>query len=145
MPPTTPARASGARGSARFRLPSPDIRRRKTKKPGQFPGLSVDAVRACYFFFAAGAEEPKTDADWTKLRLNAIELAESANLLMIGSRVRDRADWMKMARAQLDAAEAVLRLAAAKKVTGLADASDKAYDTCTGCHNKYWPDRNTPR
>lgn len=95
--------------------------------------------------FAAGAEEPKTDADWRKLRVNAIELAESANLLMIGSRVRDRADWLKMARAQLDAAEAVVRLATAKKTDGLADASDKVYETCPACHNKYWADRNKPQ
>ena len=95
--------------------------------------------------FNAGAEEPKTDADWDKLRLNAIELGESANLLMIGSRVRDRGDWLKMARAQLDAAEAVVRLAAMKKVDGLSDASDKAYETCTTCHNKYWADRNKPK
>ncbi len=91
--------------------------------------------------FGAGADEPKTDADWTKLRLSAVELAESANLLMIGSRVRDSGDWMKMARAQLDAAEAVVRLASEKKVDGLSDASDKVYETCTTCHNKYWADR----
>jgi hypothetical protein len=95
--------------------------------------------------FNAGADEPKTDADWEKLRLAAIELAESANLLMIGSRVRDRSDWLAMAGAQRDAAETVVRLAAEKKVDGLADASDKAYETCTTCHNKYWADRNTPR
>jgi hypothetical protein len=95
--------------------------------------------------FGAAADEPKTDADWSKLRLNAIVLAESANLLMIGSRVRDRADWMKMARAMLDSAEAVVRLASAKKVDGLSDASDKAYETCTACHDKYWTDREKVR
>ncbi len=95
--------------------------------------------------FNAGADAPKTDADWDALRLNAVELAESANLLMIGSRVRDRAEWMTMARAQLDAAEAVVRLATAKKVEGLSEASDKAYETCTTCHDKYWADRNKPK
>jgi hypothetical protein len=64
---------------------------------------------------------------------------------MVGSRVRDRADWLKMSRAELDAAEAVVMLAAAKKADGLAEASDKAYETCTTCHNKYWADRNTPK
>ena len=37
------------------------------------------------------------------------------------------------------------KLAAAKKVDGLSDASDKAYETCTTCHNKYWADRNNPK
>lgn len=92
--------------------------------------------------FGAGAEAPKSAADWETLRLNAVELAESANLLMIGSRVRDRADWLKMARAQLDAAEAVVRLADTQKVDGLSEASDVTYETCTACHNKYWTDRN---
>jgi len=92
--------------------------------------------------FGAGAEPPTTPEGWETLRLNAVELAESANLLMIGSRVRDRADWLRMARAQLDAAEQVVRLAQARKQEGLAEASDKTYDTCTACHNKYWAERN---
>ena len=95
--------------------------------------------------FGAGAEEPKTDADWEKVRLNAVQLAESANLLMLGSRVRDRGDWLKFAKATVDAGDAVAKLAAAKKVDGLSDASDKAYETCTTCHNKYWADRNNPK
>lgn len=101
--------------------------------------------RSSEVVFAAGAEAPKTDADWETLRLNAVELAESANLLMIGSRVRDQRDWLAMAKAQLDAAEAVVKLAAAKKTDGLSDASDKAYETCTTCHNKYWANRNDPK
>ncbi len=95
--------------------------------------------------FGAGGEAPKTDADWEKLRLNAALLADSANLLTMGTRLRDGTDWVKMARAQLDAAEAVVRLAAVKKAEGLSEASDKAYETCTDCHNKYWADRNNPR
>lgn len=95
--------------------------------------------------FGAGAEEPKTDADWEKVRLNAVQLAESANLLLMGSRVRDRGDWVKFANATVDAADAVVKLAAAKKSDGLAEASDKAYETCTTCHNKYWADRNAPK
>lgn len=92
--------------------------------------------------FSAGAEPPATNEAWEALRLNAVSLAESANLMMIGARARDRGDWMRMARAQLDAAEAVVRLAVARSTEGLADASDKTYDTCTDCHNKYWTDRN---
>jgi hypothetical protein len=92
--------------------------------------------------FGAGAEPPATPEAWETLRLNAVALAESANLLMIGSRVRDRADWLTMARAQLDAAEQVVRLAEARTRAGLAEASDKTYDTCTTCHNKYWAERN---
>lgn len=95
--------------------------------------------------FNAGAEPPKAAADWETLRRNAIILAESANLLMIGTRVRDRADWLTMAQAQRDAAEAVVKAATAKDAAALGEAGDKAYETCTACHNKYWASRNQPK
>src|SRR4026209_375273 len=42
-----------------------------------------------------GVEEiaPKNDEEWTKVRDNALILAESGNLLMIGNRVKDKGDW----------------------------------------------------
>jgi hypothetical protein len=137
-----PAARGRATGSATAGS-APAVAATGTKSVGTVRDIMLSMVMpASDVVFNAGAEEPKTEADWEKLRLNAIELAESANLLMIGSRVRDRGDWIKMARAQLDTAEAVVRLAAAKKVDGLSDASDKVYETCPVCHNKYWADRN---
>lgn len=95
--------------------------------------------------FNAGAEPPKAAAEWETLRHNAIILAESANLLMFGTRVRDRGEWMTMALAQRDAAEAVAKAATAKDAAALSEAGDKAYETCTTCHNKYWANRNQPK
>src|SRR5262245_26006404 len=41
--------------------------------------------------FEAGGEPPKDDKSWEEVRGKAIALAESGNLLMIGSRAKDRA------------------------------------------------------
>ena len=53
----------------------------------------------------SGVEEiaPKNDEEWTTVRNNALILAESGNLLMIGDRAKDKGDWMKMSKALVDA------------------------------------------
>ncbi|PYR63056.1 MAG: hypothetical protein DMF88_26100, partial [Acidobacteria bacterium] len=49
--------------------------------------------------FNASTDPPTDDKGWTAARNQALILAESSNLLMVGSRVRDNANWMKMSRA----------------------------------------------
>ena len=87
--------------------------------------------------FEAGGEPPKDDKSWEEVRGKAIALAESGNLLMIGSRAKDRAAWMKFSRAQVDAAEAAAKAAAAKNGDQLSAASDALYETCASCHKVY--------
>jgi mono/diheme cytochrome c family protein len=87
--------------------------------------------------FEAGAEPPKNDAAWEAVRGQAVALAEAGNLLMIGSRVRDRAAWMTLSRAQVDAADAAAKAAAAKNAEQLAAAADAVYETCAACHKDY--------
>ena len=87
--------------------------------------------------FEAGAEPPKDDAAWEAVRGQAVALAEAGNLLMLGSRVKDRAAWMKMSRAQVDAAEAAAKAAAAKNAGQLSVAADALYETCAACHKDY--------
>jgi hypothetical protein len=87
--------------------------------------------------FEAGAEPPKDDASWEAARGQAVALAEAGNLLMLGSRVRDRAAWMQLSRAQVDAAEAVAKAASSKNAEQLAAAADALYETCAACHKDY--------
>ena len=87
--------------------------------------------------FEYGGEPPKDDKTWDEVRGKAIALAESGNLLMLGSRAKDRAAWMKFSRAQVDAAEAAAKAAAAKNGDQLSAASDALYETCAGCHKVY--------
>jgi hypothetical protein len=87
--------------------------------------------------FDAGGEPPKDDKSWDEVRGKAVALAEAGNLLMLGSRAKDRAAWMKFSRAQVDAAEAAAKAAAAKNAEALSAASDELYETCAGCHKIY--------
>jgi cytochrome c556 len=89
--------------------------------------------------FEAGGEPPKDYKSWAEVRDKAIALAESGNLLMLGSRAKDRAAWMKFSRAQVDAAEAAAKAAAAKNGDQLSAASDALYETCAACHKVYLP------
>ena len=87
--------------------------------------------------FQAAGEPPKDDAGWATLADQAAMLAESANLLMVGDRVRDRNDWLRLARGQFEASERAMKAAVAKNAAALSTASDELYETCAACHTKY--------
>jgi hypothetical protein len=87
--------------------------------------------------FEAGGEAPKDDKAWDAVRNQALALAEAGNLLMLGSRAKDPAAWMKFSRAQVDAAEAAAKAAAAKNADQLSTAADALYETCASCHKVY--------
>jgi cytochrome c556 len=56
---------------------------------------------------------------------------------MIGTRVKDSGDWMKMARAMVDTSAVALKAAQAKDADAMSKASDAVYETCENCHMKY--------
>lgn len=89
--------------------------------------------------WAAGGEAPKNDEEWTKVRNNALALAEAGNLLMIGDRVKDQGEWMKASQTLVDAGTAAFTAAEAKNVEGVMMAGDALYNSCEGCHLKYPP------
>jgi len=89
--------------------------------------------------FEAGGEPPKDDAGWEAVRGQAVALAEAGNLLMLGSRAKNRAAWVKYSRAQVDAAEAVAKAAVARNADQLSTAADALYETCAACHKDYLP------
>jgi|SoiMethySBSTD1v2_1073268.scaffolds.fasta_scaffold172936_2 hypothetical protein len=87
--------------------------------------------------FAAGGEPPKDAKAWTALENQAIALAESGNLLMLGDRAKDQGDWMKFSRALVDASAGAVKAAQAKNADAMSTASDAVYETCEACHMKY--------
>jgi hypothetical protein len=87
--------------------------------------------------FNAGGAPPKSDADWLALQSAAITLTESGNLLMLGSRARDRGRWMRMSRAMVDAGALALEAVKARNVDGLMNASDRIVLACETCHEPY--------
>jgi len=89
---------------------------------------------------SSGVEEiaPKNDEEWANVRNNALTLAESGNLLMMGSRVKDRGDWMKMSQALVDVGVVALKAAEAKNAPALFEAGGQVYEVCQQCHSRYW-------
>jgi len=88
---------------------------------------------------AGGVEEiaPKSDEEWATVRNNALTLAESGNLLMIGDRARDKRDWMKMSQALVDVGVTALKAAEARNPEALFQAGGEIYEVCQQCHTRY--------
>ena len=87
--------------------------------------------------FQVAMKAPETDEEWTAMQYNALTLAESGNLLMIGSRAKDQGDWIKAAQALVNAGTLAFRAAEAKNEDALIEAGDQVYATCEGCHSRY--------
>jgi hypothetical protein len=67
--------------------------------------------------FKISNDAPKNDKDWAVIQNNALLLAESGNLLMMSGRAKDDGEWMKDARALVDAGSAAFKAANAKDIT----------------------------
>jgi len=80
---------------------------------------------------------PKTDEDWKMVEANALMLAETGNLLLMGSRMKDQTGWVTRTQAMMDAANAAAKAAAAKNTDAVFNAGTKIYQACTGCHLQY--------
>ncbi len=80
---------------------------------------------------------PTTDEDWNRLRMYAVTVAESGNLLMLPQRARNQGEWIELSRAMTDKAHAVLEAIEAKDAEGLFAAGGDLYQSCTDCHALY--------
>jgi hypothetical protein len=80
---------------------------------------------------------PKTDDDWKMVEANARMLAETGNLLLMGSRMKDQSGWVMRTQAMMDAANEAANAAAAKDTDAVFAAGGKIHQSCTGCHLQY--------
>jgi predicted solute-binding protein len=64
-------------------------------------------------------------------------IAESGNLLMLGTRPKDGGEWMQMSRALVDVGEKAIRAAERHDTKAVFDVGAEVYDVCTNCHAKY--------
>ena len=89
--------------------------------------------------FNASTDPPTDDKGWTAARNQALVLAESSNLLMVGSRVRDIFIQLalKMSRALVDAAALAASAAEKKDAMALESAADAITVACMDCHRPY--------
>jgi len=88
-------------------------------------------------FDASAANPPGDDKAWAAARAQALLLAESGNLLMLGTRVRDNGPWMSMSRALVEAAALAATAAQNKDAKGLETATDAITVACMECHRPY--------
>jgi len=88
---------------------------------------------------ADGVKEiaPQNDEEWAAVGASAAALVESGNLLLLGNRLVDEGDWVKMTRAFMDAAQVALKAAEAKDKNAILDAGSSLNETCDTCHAKY--------
>ena len=84
--------------------------------------------------------EPETEEDWLQVKLGAVALAESANLLIMEGRARDQDQWIRMSEAMADAAMLAFDAAAAEDPQRIFDLGEVVYETCNNCHTLYWVD-----
>lgn len=84
--------------------------------------------------------EPQSEEEWLALRLHALAVAESGNLLMMEERTIDTTDWVQMSLALNDGAMQVVAAVDTQDVEQLLMAGGVMYDACAGCHEKYVPE-----
>jgi hypothetical protein len=80
---------------------------------------------------------PQTDDEWAGVRASAIQLAESGNLLMLPSRSSGSAEWVKEAKALIDASNRARKAIEAKDKDALFTIGGDIYDVCTNCHKQF--------
>jgi cytochrome c556 len=58
---------------------------------------------------------------------------------MLPGRAKDKGEWMKNAKALVDAGSAAFKAANVKDANALTDSGDKIDESCETCHAKYLP------
>jgi len=87
--------------------------------------------------FQVGAAAPKDDLEWEKVQASAAALAESANLLLMGSRAVDQNEWNGFCQALITTSKAAALAAQERDVDKVLDVGNQIYEVCDGCHRKY--------
>ena len=90
---------------------------------------------------AAGIEEkfPKTDEEWEAVWGGAMTIAESGNLLLMPSRVREDAEWTRLSTALVDIGVEAAKAARTRNPETVLEVGEKVYNVCTECHMKFIP------
>ena len=89
--------------------------------------------------FYIGRTPPSNNAEWGAIQRSALMLAESGNLLMVGSRVRDQGNWIKDAKLLVDVGAAAYKAARAKDMDGILALNEQLNTACVTCHQDYRP------
>ena len=82
-------------------------------------------------------KQPQTDDDWAGVRANAVQLAESGNLLMLPARSGGSAEWIKEAQALIEQSNRARKAVEARDKDALFTIGGDIYDVCTNCHKQF--------
>ena len=80
---------------------------------------------------------PQNDRDWETLRMQALMLAESGNLLMMKDRAKNQGEWMKDARALVDAGLLAVKATRARDMQAVLALNEPIVNSCVTCHRKF--------
>ena len=88
---------------------------------------------------SSGVEEkaPHTDEEWEVVGNSAAALIESGNLMLIGSRMVDKNDWVRMSQAMIEAGKVTLRAVQSKDTDQVFASGEAINESCDNCHQKY--------
>lgn len=98
-----------------------------------------DSVGTIFTIEGVFEKFPATDDEWAGVRGNAIQLAESGNLLMLPQRSNGSAEWVADAQALITQSGRALKAIEAKDKDALFTIGGDIYDVCTSCHSKFSP------
>jgi hypothetical protein len=87
----------------------------------------------------SGTEEiaPRTAQEWEVVADGAAALVEAGNLLLMGNRVVDKGDWIKMSQAMITAGRKALKAAQARSAEDVLAVGEDIYVSCDNCHRRY--------
>lgn len=107
---------------------------------GTMQQLMIDMIYpASDAIFYVDRDPPKKPQDWELLRMQALTLAESGNLLMMEGRARDRKNWIMESRMLIDIGGKAYKAAQAKDIDGIRALNDSLNAACVVCHYQYRP------
>jgi cytochrome c556 len=89
------------------------------------------------FYVARGA--PKTDAEWLKLELYSLTLAEAGNVLNAPGRAFKSDQWRADAQLLVDVGLKFYRAAKARDHKAMVALNDELYESCQSCHVNFRP------
>ena len=125
-------------GTAMAQAPAPP---QTTFQPaGTMKQLMIDIIYPTSdAIFYVDREPPKTQQDWNVLRMQALTLAESGNLLMMDGRARDQKNWIMESKMLIDIGGKAYKAAQAKDIDGIRALNDSLNAACVVCHYQYRP------
>lgn len=88
---------------------------------------------------AQGVEEwgPKTPEEWETVANNAAALIEAGNLLLMGNRLVDNGEWVKLTNDLINGGKEALKAAETRSNDGVMASGEPINNSCDTCHEKY--------